>query len=114
MAKGAAIAGASASSASYSAAIDGGAGNDAITNASAIKATAKANAEATSTTVSVTIGLGAADTIGTGDSSATARTIATGIEGGEGNNRITNTAAITTGGLENMGPMANAQAGART
>ena len=114
MAKGAAVADSSASSVSYSAGIDGGLGNDTIENASEIKATAKADAEASSTTVGVTIGLGAADTVGTGDSSATARAIATGIEGGEGNDRIENTATITAGGLENQGPMANAQAGATT
>jgi uncharacterized protein YhjY with autotransporter beta-barrel domain len=112
MAKGAAVADSSASSVSYSAGIDGGLGNDTIENASEIKSTAKADAEATSTTVGVTIGLGAAETIGTGDSSATARANSTGIEGGEGNDRIINTAKITTGGLETMGPMASAQAGA--
>jgi uncharacterized protein YhjY with autotransporter beta-barrel domain len=112
MAKGAAVADSSASSVSYSAGIDGGVGNDTIENASEIKSTAKADAEATSTTVGITIGLGAAETIGTGDSSATAKTNSTGIEGGEGNDRITNTAKITTGGLETMGPMASAQAGA--
>jgi hypothetical protein len=114
MAKGAAVADSSASSVSYSAGIDGGLGNDTIENASEIKSTAKADAEATSTTVGVTIGLGAAETIGTGDSSATAKANATGIEGGEGNNRITNTAKITTGGLENLGPMASAQAESTT
>jgi uncharacterized protein YhjY with autotransporter beta-barrel domain len=114
MAKGAAVADSSASSVSYSAGIDGGIGNDTIDNASEIKATAKADAEASSTTVGVTIGLGAAETIGTGNSSATAKANSTGIESGEGNDRITNTAEITTGGLENLGPMANAQAGATT
>jgi uncharacterized protein with beta-barrel porin domain len=114
MAKGAAVADSSASSVSYSAGIDGGLGNDTIDNASEIKATAKADAEASSTTVGVTIGLGVADTVGTGDSSATARAVATGIEGGEGNDRITNTATITAGGLENQGPMANAQAESTT
>ena len=114
MAKGAAVADSSASSVSYSAGIDGGLGNDTIDNASEIKATAKADAEASSTTVGVTIGLGVADTVGTGNSSATARAVATGIEGGEGNDRITNTATITAGGLENQGPMANAQAESTT
>jgi uncharacterized protein YhjY with autotransporter beta-barrel domain len=114
MAKGAAVADSSASSVSYSAGIDGGLGNDIIENASEIKSTAKADSKATSTTVGVTIGLGAAETVGTGDSSATAKANSTGIEGGEGNDRITNTAKITTGGLENLGPMANAQAGATT
>jgi len=114
MAKGAAVADSSASSVSYSAGIDGGLENDTIDNASEIKATAKADAGASSTTVGVTIGLGVADTIGTGDSSATAMANSTGIEGGEGNDRINNTATITTGGLEDLGPMANAEAGATT
>ena len=108
MAKGAAVADSSASSVSYSAGIDGGLENDTIDNASEIKATAKADAGASSTTVGVTIGLGVADTIGTGDSSATAKANSSGIEGGEGNDRINNTATITTGGLEDLGPMANA------
>ena len=114
MAKGSAAADSSASSVSYSAGIDGGLGNDIIDNASEIKATAKADAEASSTTVGVTIGLGVAETIGTGDSSATARAIATGIEVGGDDNKITNTAAITVGGLENTGPMASAQAESTT
>jgi uncharacterized protein YhjY with autotransporter beta-barrel domain len=114
MAKGAAVADSSASSDSYSAGIDGGLGNDTIENASEIEATAKADAEASSTTVGVTIGLGVADTIGTGDSSATATAVATGIEGGGDDDKITNTAAMSVGGLQNTGPMANAQAESTT
>jgi outer membrane autotransporter protein len=112
LAKNAAVANASSISEAHSTGIEGDLGNDIIVNASEIKSTAKADAEATSTTVGVTIGIGAAETIGTGNSSATAKANSTGIEGGEGNDRITNTAKITTGGLETMGPMASAHAGA--
>lgn len=114
MASGAAVAESSASSIACSAGIDGGLGNDTIDNASEIKSTAKADARSDSTSVGVTIGAGAADTIGVGDSSATAQAIVTGIEGGGDDDNITNTAAITVGGLETMGLMADAGAESTT
>lgn len=113
LAKNASVANASSLSETSSTAIDGGSGNDTIENASEIKATAKADAEATATSVGVTIGVGSAETVGTGDSSATARANATGIEGGGEDDKITNSAAIIVGG-EDLDPMANAQAGATT
>ena len=114
LAKGASVANASSISEVYSTGIDGGQGEDTIENNSEIKSTARANAEASATSVGVTIGVGSAGTIGTGDSSATATANAIGIEGGGEGDKITNTGAITVGGFDNLGLMANAQAGATT
>ncbi len=115
VAENAAVADSSAISQAYSAGLDGGQGNDTINNESEIEATVQSGAEASSTSVTATIAVGSAETIGTGDSSATARAKATGIEGGDGDDEeITNTAAIRVGGLDNSGPMAIAQAAATT
>jgi hypothetical protein len=110
MAEGAAVADSSSSSLSYSAGIDGGAGDDIIMNNSTIEAAAKAKSTASSTTVGVTLGIGAAENVGTGNSSATAKAFTAGIVGGDGDDEITNRADITIGGRD-ADPMAEAIAG---
>jgi len=112
-ANGAAVADASATAESFSTGIGGGTGEDVINNASAIEATAEADATASSTTVTVTISAGAADSVGTGDSGATARATTAGIDGDEEGDTITNSATLYAGALGNT-PMAQATAGSTT
>lgn len=114
VAQNSAVADSSATSLAYSAALDGGQGNDIITNGSEIEATTRTAATASSTSVTATLAVGSAETIGTGDSSATASAEIAGIEGGTGDDEITNSAAIRVGGLDALGPMATAQADSTT
>ena len=112
-ANGAAVADASATGESFSTGIDGGSGEDVINNTSAVAATAEADATASSTTVTVTISAGAADSVGTGDSGATAKAATAGIDGGDDGDTITNAATIYAGASGNT-PMAQATAGSTT
>jgi hypothetical protein len=108
-----AVADSSADSGSYAAGIDGGDDDDTITNTSAINSVVASAAEASSTTVGVTFGVGASDSISLGDSSATATANTAGIEGGSGNDVITNDADIFSGRLGAL-PMSTATAGSTT
>jgi hypothetical protein len=113
LASGASVADASANSETYSAAVAGGSGGDTITNGSIITAIANSSAEATSTSVGVTFGVGVAENASTGNSSATSRATAVGLDGGDDADYIVNSNAVFAGGL-GLAPMASATSGSTT
>jgi uncharacterized protein YhjY with autotransporter beta-barrel domain len=109
---GASVSDSSATGEASSTGIDGGMGNDTITLSSDIEATSKAKADADATVVDVKIGAGLVGGYGLADSSASAKSNSTGIDGGDGADSITNTGNITAGANPlDSDPMALATAG---
>jgi uncharacterized protein YhjY with autotransporter beta-barrel domain len=98
VAAGFSLANASANATSLAQGIQGGSGNDTLTNSSSIvlqQIDADANAVSVAVTLTAAVNAGVAAGVAMTDTSAHATTIAIGMDGGDGNDVLTNSGSIT-------------------